>query len=300
MYFATVFAQFMQKEAKILSFESARLHLSAARGAGNEECTRLNAILHGSVCHAAEFFYAFDLDDVRSRTRNLRAHRIEEILQIDDLGFLRRASKYRASLCLDRRMLNILRRAAARKVKQDLRPSEFFACAENAAVPLGDGHAELFERVEVQIDGPQSDVAAARVGNERTVEARQQRAEHKDGRTKFSREHGRDLVAAGVRTFDDRIPARKPYIRAQFTQDLRHALYVRDLGRFAYDNALLREDGRGKQREHGIFRRLQGDRAIQLSPAVDNVFIHNSLLSYFTDGTIRASPGDPVSTQYIV
>ena len=251
---------------------------AAARRARYEICTRLDPVLHRAVDDAVQRPDALRFDDVRPRARDLRPHRIEKILQIDDLRFLRRARDHRPPLRLDGGEQDVLRRTDAREVEFDLRPAQPLSLAENKAVALGDGDAQPLQGIQVQIDGTQSDVAAARIGDERPPEAGEQRTEHEDGRAQLPRQDGGKLVAAGVGAVDDGVSVAEYDARAKFLEDLRHTGDVGDMGRVADDDPLLRENGCGKQGQHGIFCRLQPDAAAKPAAPVDNVFIH--VLSY--------------------
>ena len=72
MYFATVFAQFVQKRRNIFFRYPFHLQFSAAGGDGDEEGARFDPVFDGGIFDAVKFFHPFDGHGAAARPFTLR------------------------------------------------------------------------------------------------------------------------------------------------------------------------------------------------------------------------------------
>ena len=142
------------------------------------------------VLVAAEPVDALDPDHAVGVDRDDRAHLLQHADEVHDLRLDRRVAQLGDALGAHGREQHLLGGADARVRQRDLGAVQPPRRAEvDAVVALVHDGAELPQDVEVEVDRPVADVAAAQVGDERLAEPVQQRAAEQD----------RDAAGAGVR-----------------------------------------------------------------------------------------------------
>ncbi len=85
-------------------------------------------------------------------------------------------------------------------------------------------------------------------------------------------------MAACAGALNDDIFTAEPHFRAQLAQDLRHTEDVGNGRRFADNDFFIGQNGRRKQRQNGILRRLRLHASVQLCAPFNHKFIHMYLL----------------------
>ena len=137
--------------------------------------------------------------------------------------------------------------------------------------------AELFERLNVQIDRPRADGAAAGQGNARVAEARDERAERQNrGAHRFHQFVGRfgvrngfglngEFAGRNVRAF---------HAAAHVREKLGHGDDVAHVRNIFESDGFAGEQRRGHRRQRGIFRAADSDCAFELASALNFESIH--------------------------
>ena len=127
----------------------------------------------------------------------------------------------------------------------------------------------------MQIDRARADGAAAGQGDLRLAITRQQRAEHEDGGA-----HGPDQFVRRKEIMQPGIPDLNAHalidcdFRAHAPQQFDGGGYIVQVRHIADGHAFPGQQGRGQDRQGGVFRPRDGDLAGQRQAAVDNEFIH--------------------------
>ncbi len=93
-------------------------------------------------------------------------------MQIDDFGFLCRARQTGRTLRHDRGEHDVFGGADARKIKRNIRPVQFVALTKNISFAFGNGNAQPFQRIQMQIDRAKTDIAATGIRYHGAVETR--------------------------------------------------------------------------------------------------------------------------------
>ena len=133
--------------------------------------------------------------------------------------------------------------------------------------------AERFESLQMQIDRPIADDAAAGQRNGRFLATAEQRTEHANRGAHFAHDFvGRDRF--DLLRLDRDGAAGAFHLRAEMRQDLQHVMRVAQV-RHAMQNArLARQQRRGQDRQRRIFRAADLDRTGERMTAVNENFIH--------------------------
>ena len=167
-------------------------HVDVAVGGerGGGPARGLVAVEQRGVAVADQLVDALDADHAVGVDRDDRAHLLQDVDQVHDLGLDRRALELGNALRADRGEQHLLGRADARVRQLQLGAMQALGGRHpDAARELVDHGAELAQHLEVVVDRAVADAAAAEVGDERLAQAVQQRPAEQD----------RDAAGAGVR-----------------------------------------------------------------------------------------------------
>ena len=102
------------ERAEVIGAALRHRNVAARHRTGEQQRARDDAVGDDLVLHAVQFVDAIDDDRVAALAGDLRAHRDEEVRQIDDLGFHRDVVERRRSVGENRREHRVLRGADAR------------------------------------------------------------------------------------------------------------------------------------------------------------------------------------------
>ena len=271
----------MKKRSNIHGIRMFQRDLSPAHGAGDEERPRLDAVRNGRIRRPVQLFHPLHHNDGAPRAADLPAHAVDKVLQVDDLRLLRRVADDRRPLRLGGGEDDVLRRPDAGEVQQHFRAAQPPARTVYVPAVLRDVDAQPPQPAQMQVDGPQPDVAPAGVRDARPAEARNDRPQHKDGGAQLLCQRRGDLVVGGVGTVNaHRIPF-KMCFAAELAEDADHVQHVGN-ARDTYGSPPARLSER--RRRAGAARRSFADWISDLSAAeppaaFDDKFIHVFLLS---------------------
>ncbi len=166
------------------------------RGAG--PAGGLQPVRDRPVGVAAQPRHALDLDHPVGVDLDDRAHLLQHADQVDDLRLHRRVAQLGDALGAYRREQHLLGRADARVRQLELGAAQSVGGGQIQALGrLVDDRAELAQRLEVKVDRPVADVAAAQVRDERVAEPVQQRTAEQDRDAAGTGVHV-DLIDAGA------------------------------------------------------------------------------------------------------
>jgi hypothetical protein len=220
---------------------------------------------------------------------DLRAHRLQQVAQVDDFRLARGVEQLALPLGEDRGHDRVLGRA-------DRYHREAVIAAAQPALGRARLHiarrqfdlrAERFERFQVQVDGPVADGAAARKRDGRFAHPRQHRAEHQDRRAHLAHHVvGRDgrgdvarfqrhLALGAVALLGPRHLGR----HAQFVEEVTEAVDVGQPRQVAQRQFVRRQQGAGQQRQCAVLRARDRDDALEALAADDANGVHRRALA---------------------
>ena len=157
-------------------------------------------------------------------------------------------------------------------------PFRRLALRLDVAVLLRDLRAQLLQALQVQIDGPRSDGAAAGQRHARLAHARDQRPQHQRGSAhgldQLVGSFGIDQIAAADRGAMLRAAIAEFDFGAHGGQQLALGLDVAHLGNVFQDDRLVGEQGRRHGRQRGILRAADAHRAQQRIAAANHKLVH--------------------------
>ena len=233
----------------------------------------------GFVLAPVQVRAAADVHRARSRAAHLRPAGVEEARQVLDLRLARRVVDHGLPRRADRGHHRVLRRADGRIVQMNL-PAAQAPRAEDVPVPLLDLRAQGPQPLQVQVDGPQANLAPAGICKDRAAEPRQHGPQHEDGRAHLLGERlGHDVLARAVRVHDQVHPlARRA--AAQALEQPQHVGNVRKVRAAAQPHRPLYEHARRKQRQHRILGPIGPNLAGKRPSSANGKRLHqNPLLS---------------------
>ena len=248
---------------------------------------RLDPVGHHAVGRAMQLAHPVDRQLGGPDPLDLRAHRGEQIAQIDDLGLARGVDQPAGALAQHRRHQRILGRADRDHGEVELAAGQPAVGRHRLHIALRqfDMRAEGFERLEVEVDRTVADRAAAGQRYGRLAGAREQRAEHEDRGAHLAHQIvGRD------RTGDPHRLER--YVAAEVLgplagdrmadAELRHqvleAVDVRQPRQIAQRQRLFGQQRAGYQRQRGVLGARNGDGPRQAVTAANDQFVHGTVL----------------------
>ena len=207
-----------------------------------------------------------------------RAHLLQYADEVLDLRLHGRVGQLGDALGEHGRQQHLLGRADGRVRQPDLRAAQPLRGLQVLAVrPLLDRRAELAQHVEVEVDRPAADVAAAEARDEGVAEAVQQRAAEEDrdaGRARVRVDVG-DVRALDVRRVEHQLAGlltRADRHAVQLQQPAYDA-HVADVGHVAQPARLAAEQGGDHGLRHEVLRAADTDLALQRGAAVDKQYI---------------------------
>ncbi len=160
-------------------------HAGTHRGGHDHVRPRFDPVRDDRVGCPGKGADAFDPDDVRPGSLDVRAHVGQERGDIDDLRLFRGVFDRRAAFREHRGEHDVDRRADARHIQVDLRAAQFFRTQVNRPVLVRHGRPERFKALDMLVDRARSEMAPARQADDRPPEAAEHRAHEIIGCAQF-------------------------------------------------------------------------------------------------------------------
>ncbi len=264
--------------AEMLRHDPVQPDLAAHHRSRDEVGAGLDAIRDHAVFRAVQFLHAFDDDAPRAGALDLRAHLVEEIREIHDLRLGGGAVDDGRALGEHRGHHHVVRTedgGALFAAEVHLRATEFARKNLHIAVLDAVHRAQRLEALEVKVDRPIADHAAAGKRNDRLLLPAEQRPKHADGCAHFPHNLVGSLRLDVLRLDPDRA-AGALHTRAEMREDLEHVVDVREVGHVGDRARLLREKGRSEDGQRAVFAAGDADASVELVAAVHENFIHGS------------------------
>ena len=173
-------------------------HLDAlgtgGKRAGDDKCTGLDAVPDHAMRDGVQLVDSLDLDHGRSGARDARAHLVQHVGEVHDLGLaggvIDNGGPLRADGCHD----EILRRADARELERHRGTRKALRSRSvNVSVIRVEFDTESLKAEDMHIDLAGTEVAAAGHGDLRTAETPEQRAHDRGARAHLGDELVRRL-----------------------------------------------------------------------------------------------------------
>src|SRR5690606_29954337 len=157
--------------------------VAGGRRGGDHVRPGLDAVGHDGVVDGLEALDAFDDDDVRAGARDVRAHLVEDPRELLDLGLTRGIHEGRSPAGEGRGRHEVLGAGDRGDVEADLGGAQAPRGHVHVHVAVAKVHdgAHGLEALEVLVDGPSADRAAARQRDRGLAVAGDERPEHEHG-----------------------------------------------------------------------------------------------------------------------
>ena len=187
-------AQLVDHRLEVLAARVAQHDVAAGRRDRAQERAGLDPVGDDAVRDAVQPLDALDADPARAVALDARAHRDQHLGEVVDLGLLRRVLEDRLALGERRRHQQVLGAGDGDHVGRDARALQAPGAGDDVAVLDDDLGAHRLQPLDVLVDRPRADRAAAGQRDARLAEAREQRAEDEDRRAHRLDELVRRLV----------------------------------------------------------------------------------------------------------
>ena len=186
--------------------------------------------------------HAGDFNGVTARAAHMTAHGIDEVLQINDFRLPGGVVDGGHAVQKHGGHHHIFRRAHAGVVEIHVPGTHAGAVAVDQPALLRHHHAQAAQAAQMQVNGPQTDLAASGICNRGLAEAGQNGAQEKDGRANLLGESVGHLPLAEIAAVHRQRPAAARDPAAENFEDFRHVGRVRDLRHIVQGHLVLRED----------------------------------------------------------
>ena len=268
-------AEGVEERRHIGLVSAADVNVAAGGQGGRGPRGRLDAIRQSRVAVTVQLRNALDANRAVRVHRDDRAHLLQDVDEVEDLGLDGRALQGRDALVAHGREQRLLGRAHGREGQLDNRAVQAGSGAldVHAVGLLVDDRTELAQRLQVEVDGTAADRAAAQLGDEGLAQLVQQRAAEQNRNARGTRERvdiraRSDLDVGGIH-------AQRATVLIEVNLDAVQAQQVRDHVRVA-DQRHVVELGGGvgeQRRDHRlgdeVFRAAHRDLTAQRMAALN-------------------------------
>src|SRR3989454_1068201 len=218
---------------------------------------------------ARQFGDALDLHPGGARAPDPRPHRREQGREVDDLGLARRVLDPRRPLGERRGHHEVLGPRDGNEIGGDPRRLEPARSRHDVPVLDRDLGAEAGEPLEVLVDRPDADGAAARQGDARRAVARDERPEHEHGGPHRRDEFVRRDVVGDTRHLRRELAPLAPDGRAERLDQPHHRAHVDEVRDIRQMDRLRGQERRRQRGQRSVLGRAHPHRAAERYPTVD-------------------------------
>ena len=266
---AADFAEHIEERHHLRLRRALHEHVAVCGERGRRPRRRLNAVGESRVSVALQLLHALDAERAVHVHRDDRAHLLQHGHQVHDLRFGRRAGQLGLAICEHGGEQSLLGRAHRRVRQVDLRAVQTVRRGDVNAVLvfLVNGGAEFAQCLQMEVDRPAANVAAAERRDERLAQPVQQRA----------REQDRNARRAGERVYighvgqlhvlrvdrHNALVAVHVHVHAVQTQQIRNHMHVSYFGHVFEHRRPRREQSRHHGLAYEVLRTAHLDRAVE-------------------------------------
>ena len=136
-------------------------NVSAGRRNGGHICSGLDLVRNDRIRDALQMLDAADLDDVGAGAADVRAHRVQEVREVDDVRLARRVLDDRQPLRLHGRQNDVHRRADRDHVEVNVRAAQLLCGDLDHAVVERICAAQRIEALDVLVNRPNAEITPA-------------------------------------------------------------------------------------------------------------------------------------------
>ena len=160
-------------------------HASFGDGGGAKQRSGLHPVRNGPVDGPVQALHTHDADGARAGARDARAHLVQAVGQIHDFRLLGRVFQRGTAAGQTCGHHQVFRRADAGQIQVDARSGQPAAELAHAAERMH-LRAQRLQTLQMQIDGPLTDGAAARQAHARAARAGQNGPQNQNAGAKLS------------------------------------------------------------------------------------------------------------------
>ena len=253
-------------------------HFTAGGGAGRHIRARLDLVGDDAVRATVQTLDTLDTDRIRTGAANVRTHGVEEVGKVDDVRLARRVLDHGAAARKRRRDDDVHRRADGDLIQIYLCPMQ--AAVGRVGIDKAVFHLDVCAHrghaLDVLIDRPDAEIAAAGHGRLGRAEAAEHRADEVIRRADLAHQVIRRLGEAHLRTVDlNGGGAEVVHTRAQPLKDLQEHIHIADLRHILDPADTVDHQSRRDDRHGRVFRAADLDLPVQGSAAMYHISIQS-------------------------
>ena len=255
-------------------------HVAPGGGGGDHQRARLDLVGNDGVGGAVQVLHAPHPDHVRARATNLRAHAVEEVGQVHDVGLLGRVVDHRGALGPGGGQQHVDGAADSDHIEEYVVAHQMICPGVYHAAPILNGGPQRFKALQMLVNGAGADVAAAGIGHLGPSSPAQQRPQQVIAGPQTAGLPVGNVVFLHVGRVDHHpLAGTVVHLRAQLPQNIHQRPHVLDV-RQVFDGAGLVAQKRRRNHCHRrVFATADGDFPHQRIAAGDQHFIlafHNA------------------------
>jgi hypothetical protein len=268
-------AQLEQHGVEVIGPRALHAHSPTGDCARHQVGTGLDPVRQNVVARAAQALDTLDHDLVGPGAADLRAHRDQEVGEIDDLRLARRVLDDRLAFGERRGHQQVLGAGDGDGLEHQARADQAVRARTDVAVLDLDVRAHRLQSRDVDVHGPRADRAAAGQRHVGAAEARQQRAQHDDrGAHRAHQLVGRDGLADRRCVDLDPHAVVDRHAHAHAAEQLDHGRDVVQVRHVADGHDALCEERSGENRQRGVLGARDAHVALERRASVDLQLVH--------------------------
>ena len=249
-------------------------HVAAGGGGGDHEGAGFDLVGNNGVGGAVQMLHAPDADDVGAGALDARAHAVEEVGQVHDVGLLGHVVHHRGAFGAHGGQHDVDGAAHGDKIKKHIAPGEALGVGVHHAAPVVNARAQGRKALEVLVDEAAPNVAPAGIGNLGPQPAAQQRPQHiVAGAQPLGQRigHPKRMDAPGIH--GEVFAGHIVHLGAQRLQNLVEGVHVVNVGQVFHRTGLVAQKGCGYGGHRCVFAAAHGDFPHQGPASGDEHFV---------------------------
>src|SRR5579872_2986964 len=254
------------------------VNVPAGERTRDDERGRLNAIRDDPVTRAMQFVDAFHADGRSSSTFDARAHAVQQIREVGNFRLASAILYHGFPVRQGRGHQQVFGSGYGDLFENNLSAAQTFCGCFHVAVILSNGCAQQLKALDMQVDRPPSDCAAAGKRDTGAAATSNQRSKYESGgahglhqlvgglgRGKIFATDGRAMLGAAVSELNLRTHGRQKFARGL---DIAH---LRDVFK---DDRFIRKQSGGHSWEGCVLSAANANSALQRISAANDEFVH--------------------------
>src|SRR5712691_6465131 len=169
--------QLGEQRAEMTGVAACNVYVSAGQGAGDEESASFDPVGNDAVLRAVQLAHAVDANGGGAGALDARSHLVQQVGEVGDFGFAGAILQHGFAVGQGSSHEQVFSTGHGNFVEYDVTAPEAVSGGFDVSVILGNFRAELFQSLDMKVDGASADGAASWQRDSRAAAAGDQGAE---------------------------------------------------------------------------------------------------------------------------